>query len=81
MAVTYRTSDGFHEWRTARRRHCCSDCGREIQPGQTYLLSSAPPNGGLGNESWWRLKTCRVCNERYGRTPGTNPAAAEEASA
>ncbi|MER5703492.1 hypothetical protein ABT023_16325 [Micromonospora sp. NPDC002296] len=59
--------------RTARKSHCCeadtgTRCRTAIRPGERYLLASLPPNGELGNTTWWRLKVCVGCATRHGKT-------------
>jgi predicted RNA-binding Zn-ribbon protein involved in translation (DUF1610 family) len=52
--------------RKARFDHDCTGCPRTIYPGETYYEHVAYPNDpDLGNEGWWRIKTCFVCEDKY----------------
>lgn len=42
--------------RQARKRHACSECGREIEPGSTYEHVS-----GLWGDEWSTFRTCEAC--------------------
>ncbi|MEU4777490.1 hypothetical protein [Micromonospora sp. NPDC023633] len=58
---------------TARKTHHCESdtgtrCRTTIQPGDRYLLAALPPNGELGNTTWWRMKICEPCATRWGQT-------------
>jgi hypothetical protein len=40
----------------ARKRHCCSECGRDVAVGETYLRIQ-----GLCDDRWDTHKICRHC--------------------
>ena len=40
----------------ARKRHKCCECGRDINPGDTYEYCS-----GLWDGRWGHYKTCETC--------------------
>lgn len=40
----------------ARRTHCCSECGRDINAGEKYLRIQ-----GLCDDNWATHKICRHC--------------------
>lgn len=55
--------DGYSEFfseevRRARKTYKCSECDREIVPGQKYVVLSGKCEGDL-----WRERCCEVCNE------------------
>lgn len=41
--------------RTARKRHTCSRCQKDIEPGERYEASALPPGGEMGLTGWWRV--------------------------
>lgn len=49
---------GFHKatMRTARKQHVCQECGRMIEPGESYEFVAAKYDGDL-----WTGKTCAHC--------------------
>lgn len=57
--------------RTARKSVLCECCeSRRIEPGEQYLESVISPwHEEVGNQTWWRMKECRECLDRYNRWP------------
>lgn len=45
----------------ARKRHVCGECGREIQPGQSYWFER-----GVNDGCWYSWKECVPCHEIRG---------------
>lgn len=51
------TPDVFLEqFRTARKRHKCCECGSIIDPGERYLSIT-----GLWDREWSHFKQCELC--------------------
>lgn len=58
--------------RTARKDYHCDNCRAYfgIKKGEEYVESTiAPDHDDIGNETWWRMRECDDCAERYGRWP------------
>lgn len=47
----------YHEAKhKARKQHRCGECGRTIEPGETYMSASGKSDGDV-----WTAKVCRHC--------------------
>jgi hypothetical protein len=44
------------EVRRAAKAHCCTECGRTIEKGETYEFAT-----GMMDGTWWPFKTCEHC--------------------
>lgn len=55
--------------RTARKTHQCAGCLQPIPAGARHAEHVAAPGDELGNVTWWRLRECWACLERYSRAP------------
>ena len=57
MCVDYDPPDVFRvNDRTAAKQHRCIECGRTIEPGETYRYAV-----GLSEGWWWKAKQCAQC--------------------
>lgn len=48
-------------WRTARKRHYCSECGEEIRPGHRYRAMCGKQDG-----DFWSGSQCGFCAWIFG---------------
>jgi hypothetical protein len=57
--------------RTARKRHTCSRCDQDIDPGDRYESSSLPPGAGDSPNTAWRHGASHVGAWLRGRHAST----------